>query len=210
MNMKADVSNKATSRPIEKDGDFLHTFQILDEVSKGKSITQRDLSKKLGIALGMINSYLKRLARQGYIQIVQAEGKRLHYLLTPLGIAKKSALTYRYVKKSYQVFTEARDRIRHFFDNLAKEGVKSVVLYKASVVAEIAILVLQDSPIDLVAIVDETGMKGNFWGYKIQPLESLSELQFDRILITTEVSDGKAIEKLRHYGVESEKILFLG
>ncbi len=190
MNMKILDKEKTDISRSNKAGDSFHTLQILDEVAKGKPLTQRDLSKKLGIALGMINSYLKRLARQGYIQIVQAEGKRLHYLLTPRGIAEKSALTYRYIKRSYQVFTEARNRMRHFFDEMAKEGVKSVVLYRASVVAEIAILVLQDTPVELSAIVDEAGVGRKFLGYKLLPLESLSELQFDRILITTEESDG--------------------
>src|SRR3972149_6194988 len=134
----------------------------------------------------MINSYLKRLVQHGYIQVVQAERKRLHYLLTPTGIAEKSALTYRYIKRSYQVYSEARGRMVRFFDDLEKDGVKSVVLYQATVVAEIAVMALQDSPLDLVAIVDETGVGGGFLGYKIKPIDDLRTLQFDRLLITTE------------------------
>lgn len=209
MNMKIMKKEKTDISRNNKDGESLHTLQILDEVAKGKPLTQRDLSSKLGIALGMINSYLQRLARQGYIQIVQAEGKRLHYLLTPRGIAEKSALTYRYIKRSYQVFTEARDRMGSFFDNLAKEGVKSVVLYKASVVAEIAVLVLQDSPLELVAIVDEAGAGQKFLGFNIMPLEALKDFKFDRILITTEDTAEKVIKNLVNYGAGREEILFL-
>jgi DNA-binding MarR family transcriptional regulator len=209
MNMKALDKEKLDISRNNKDGDTFHTLQILDEVAKGKPLTQRDLSRKLGIALGMINSYLKRLARQGYIQIVQADGKRLHYLLTPRGIAEKSALTYRYIKRSYQVFTEARDRMRFFFDELAKEGVKSVVLYKASVVAEIAILVLQDSPIELVGIVDSKGAGQRFLGYSVMSPDALSNLKYDRILITTEDPIGDVIENLEHYTIKTEKVLFL-
>jgi predicted transcriptional regulator len=208
--MKADVSNKANPRPVEKDGDFLHTFQILDEVSKGKPITQRDLSHKLGIALGMINSYLKRLAHQGYIQIVQAEGKRLHYLLTPQGIAQKSFLTYRYIKRSYQVYSDARGRMARFFDELESDHVKTVVLYKATVVAEIAVMALQDSLLDLVAIVDEKGVGRKFLGYRIRPTHDLQRLEFDRLLITTEDSVEEVAENMAQYGVEKEKICSLG
>src|SRR3990172_744173 len=128
--------------------DSIRTLQILDEISKENSITQRGLSKRLGIGLGMINSYLKRLTQQGYIQVIKAERKRLHYLLTPMGIAEKSVLTYRYIKRSYQVFTDARVRIGSFFKDLEKVGVKSVVLYRATVIAEISLLALQDSPLD--------------------------------------------------------------
>ncbi len=209
MNMKTLGKEKIDISRSNKGGDSFYTLQILDEVSKGKPLTQRDLSRKLGIALGMINSYLRRLAKQGYIQIVQAEGKRLHYLLTPMGIAEKSALTYRYIKGSYQVFTGARDRMRHFFDDLAEEGVESVVLYKASVVAEIAILVLQDTPLELVAIVDEIGAPRKFLGYKVDPIDVLRQMQFDRLLITTEDSPEKIADLLSPYGVEKKKICVL-
>ena len=64
-----NMSHSSAEIP-EKDKELLnreslHTLQILDEVATGKSLTQRDLSNKLGIALGMTNNYLKRLAREG-------------------------------------------------------------------------------------------------------------------------------------------------
>jgi len=192
-----------------KDIDSIRTLQIMDEIAKGKSVTQRSLSKKLGIGLGMVNSYLNRLAQQGYIHIIQAERKRLHYLLTPTGIAEKSVLAYRYIERSYQTFTEARARIGDFLSNLEKDGVESVVLYRATVVAEIALMALQDSRLDLVAIVDNNGAKKRFMGYRVQPIEVLRQLEFDRLLITSEDSIDKVAEHLREYDVEKEKICFL-
>jgi DNA-binding MarR family transcriptional regulator len=186
-----------------------HVLQILDEVSNGDPLTQRDISRKLGIALGMVNSYLKRLAQQGYIQIVQAERKRLRYFLTPLGITEKSLLTYRSIKRSYQVFLASRERITRFFNNLEKDGVKSVVLYQATVVAEIAVLALHDSPLDLVAIVDESEAGRRFLGYRIKPVDDLQRIEFDRVLITTEDSVEKVGEHLGQYGVEKGKVCSL-
>lgn len=187
----------------------LHTLQILDEVATGKPLTQRDLSNKLGIALGMTNNYLKRLAREGYIQIIQAERKRLHYLLTPKGLAEKSALTYRYIKRSYQFFNDARRKLEAFFLDLEKAGVKSIVLYKATVIAEIAVLVLQDSSIQLLAIVDDAAVGKKFLGSGIEPVKSLVDLKFDRVLVTTEEPAEKVFEHLGLPGIEKEKICFL-
>jgi ribosomal protein S25 len=187
----------------------LHTLQILDEVATGKSLTQRDLSHKLGIALGMTNNYLKRLAREGYIQIIQAERKRLHYLLTPKGLAEKSALTYRYIKRSYQFFADARRKLEAFFLDLERAGIRSIVLYKATVIAEIAVLVLQNRPIQLLTIVDDAAVGHNFLGHKIQPVKSLVNLNFDRVLVTTEDSAEKIFEDLNQTIVEKEKICFL-
>ena len=189
--------------------DSIRTLQILDEISKENSITQRGLSKKLGIGLGMVNSYLKRLAQQGYIQIIQSERRRLHYLLTPMGITEKSVLTYQYLKRSYQTFTDARGKIERYFRNMEMEGVRSVVLYKATVIAEISTLVIQDSSLDLVAIVDETGIGKRFLGYIIQPVETLRHLSFDRILITSEEPIEQVAEYLAQYGIKEENICFL-
>lgn len=187
----------------------LHTLKILDEVATGKPLTQRDLAKKLGIALGMTNNYLKRLALQGYIQIVQAGRKRLHYLLTPKGIAEKSALTYRYIKRSYQFFSEARQKLKTFFDDLEKEGIQSIVLYKATVITEIAVLVLQDTRLKLVAIVDDEMAGKRFLGHWVEPVKVLKDLTFDRIVITTEEPVEKVAEYLGDYGVAEEKICCL-
>src|SRR3990170_3017909 len=184
----------------------IHALQILDEIAKGNSITQRVLSKKLGIGLGMVNSYLNRLARQGYIQIVQAERKRLHYLLTPTGIAEKSVLAYRYLKKSYQVFTEARERVGDLLKALESEGVESIVFYKTTVVTEIALMALQNSSLDLVAIVDDVGTGRKFLGYRVLPVDVLRQIAFDRLIITAEDSVEKVAEHLRQYGVEEKRI----
>src|SRR3990170_158275 len=192
-----------------KDIDSIRTLQIMDEIAKGKSVTQRSLSKKLGIGLGMVNSYLNRLAQQGYIHIIQAERKRLHYLLTPSGIAEKSVLAYRYIERSYQTFAEARARIGDFLNNLEKDGVESVVLYRATVVAEIALMSLQDSRLDLVAIVDDNGASKRFLGYRVQPVDALRELEFDRILITTEEPVEQVVEHLKQYNVDEKSICFL-
>src|SRR5262249_56679704 len=74
-------------------------LQILTAIGEGHPLTQRDLAQRLGVALGLTNLYLKRLARKGFIKVVQfpqkpAARKRLRYLVTPTGIAEKSRLTY--------------------------------------------------------------------------------------------------------------------
>jgi ribosomal protein S25 len=196
----SDDSNEAFSQ------ESLTTLKILDEVATGQSVTQRDLSKKLGIALGMTNNYLKRLATLGYIQITQAERKRLHYLLTPKGIAEKSALTYRYIKRSYRFFTETKERIRKTFLTLQEQGVQSVVLYKATVLTEIAVLALLDSNLKLVAIVDDDMAGKQFLGHRVERIKAVEALPFDRIVITTWEPVDTVITALRPHGVTQEKI----
>ena len=87
-------------------------LRILREISESQDITQRGLAKTLGIALGLTNLYLKRLARKGYIKISTIPPNRLKYLLTPQGIAEKSRLTYEYISFSLVLYRQTRQQLR--------------------------------------------------------------------------------------------------
>lgn len=70
-------------------------------------------------------------------------------------------------------------------------------------------MALQQSALDLVAIVDDTGVGRRFLGYRIQPLDILGQLEYDKVLITTEDPYEKVVEHLKKYGVKREKICYL-
>ena len=53
--------------------DPFRSLQILEELSKSGSLTQRDISKRLGLALGLVNSYIRNLISKGYITEVLAK-----------------------------------------------------------------------------------------------------------------------------------------
>src|SRR5215510_9592761 len=62
-------------------------LEILTAIAEGESTTQRALAARLGVALGLTNLYLKRMAKKGYIKVAEfphrpAARKRLRYLLT--------------------------------------------------------------------------------------------------------------------------------
>ncbi|HEY4719752.1 MAG TPA: winged helix-turn-helix transcriptional regulator, partial [Candidatus Methylomirabilis sp.] len=71
-------------------------LEMLTEIAEDQGVTQRALAKKLGIALGLTNLYIKRLARKGYIKIVNVKRSRLKYLLTPRGFTEKAQLAYQF------------------------------------------------------------------------------------------------------------------
>ena len=90
----------------------LRDLEILAELARGDQITQRHLAARLGIALGLTNLYLKRLARKGFIKITSIPPRRVRYLLTPKGIAQKTRLTYEYMDYSRQLYRETRTALR--------------------------------------------------------------------------------------------------
>src|SRR5262252_6025572 len=114
-------------RQVERD------LEILTAIDEGLPLTQRALAERLDVALGLCNLYLKRLARKGYIKIVEfprkpAARKRLRYLLTPRGMAEKSRLTYEHMAYSLNLLRRARQTLRESLGQLPERGVKRIAL----------------------------------------------------------------------------------
>ena len=60
-------------------------LRVLEAVTNNQRITQRGLADHLGIALGLANVYVRRLARQGHIKCKTIESNRVLYVITPKG-----------------------------------------------------------------------------------------------------------------------------
>src|SRR6266540_1402085 len=111
-------------------------LQLLNEVERNAGVTQRSLANKLGVALGLTNLYLKRLAHKGYIKITTIPRHRIKYLLTPRGMAEKSRLTYLYMQYSLSYYRDMRNRLKGILSGLAGAGSKRIVIYGTGELAE--------------------------------------------------------------------------
>ena len=187
----------------------IRTLKLLEEIEKNKTPSQRQLSRQLNISLGLVNSFIKRLAQKGYFKITNIPKNRVKYILTPKGAAEKTRLTYAYVKYSFEFYKNYRQKIREQFSELSKQGIRKIVFYGAGNLAEIASLSLQETPIQLVAVVDDTKKNQKFLGHWIKPPEALNSLEFDCVLVT-DVSPPEEFEnKLMVAGIKRDKIKVL-
>ncbi|MEE9154213.1 MAG: winged helix-turn-helix transcriptional regulator, partial [candidate division NC10 bacterium] len=130
-------------------------LELLKEIAEGEEITQRALAKKLGIALGLTNLYIKRLAKKGYIRIVNVKRSRIKYLLTPRGIAEKARLAYQFMEYSLGYYMKLRETYRQRLLPLRRSEGRRVLLVGSGEVAEIAALVLWELDLTLEHVVDE-------------------------------------------------------
>jgi len=185
----------------------IRTLRILEEIEGNQTPSQRYLSDQLNISLGLVNSFLKRLAQKGYFKVTAIPRNRVKYIITPKGALEKSRLTYAYVQHSFKFYRDARKKLRHTLMRLDREGIKKMVFYGAGDLAEIAYLSLQETNIDLVAIVDEDNQAKPFFKQKIKSLENLKDINFDRVLITKIDTFGTRIDTLLKYGVKKEDIV---
>ena len=184
-------------------------LKILTEIAERQDITQRGLSKSLGIALGLTNLYLKRLARKGYIKITTIPPNRLKYLLTPQGFSEKSRLTYEFVSLSLSLYKQTRERLREALRPVTLDGLKRIALYGTGEAAELAYLTLKEIGLDPIAVYVDGGPQ-NFLGLPVYPKEELRGASLDRIVVASfgPMTDAALAELLQL--VPQEKLIFLG
>lgn len=194
-------------RPRERD------LEILTAIGEGRPLTQRALAARLGVALGLANLYLKRLARKGYIKIVDfprkpAARKRLRYLLTPRGLAEKSRLTYEHMAYALSLYRRTRETLRQSLALFLDGGAKRIALYGAGEAAELAYLTLREFGLEPVGVyAREAG--GRFIGLPVQAVADLAAVEVDGVILCTFERPEPSLAELARLGIAPEKCLTL-
>ncbi len=193
-------------RPSPSNTGPYRSLQILDELSNNDSLTQRDLSHRLGIALGLVNSYIKNLIKKGFITVQTIPTKRYAYYLTPKGFTEKTRLTYDMLSDYTRIYREARKNLKVLFKEMQDEGIRRVVFAGADEVAEIAYITLQETTLELIAVVDSERQGEGFFNITIQPLNAINEMDYDRIVVTSYLRQDAYFAELVGNGIKKNKI----
>ena len=182
------------------------SLQILDELSNNDSLTQRDLSSRLGIALGLVNSYVKNLVAKGFLTVKAIPPKRYAYYLTPKGFTEKTRLTYDLLHDYTRIYREARRNFKQLFHELETSGVKNVVFAGADETAEIAYITLQETRIKLVEVVDIDPADKNFFGRPVRPVPAVQDMRYDVVVVTSYLKRKQLFKQLIDAGVDKGSI----
>ncbi len=111
--------------------------RLLEAIEENPDTTQANLAAQLGVAVGSVNWYLKRLIRKGYVKVTRLQRRKLKYFVTPQGLALKAQLTSKYMKASLQVYRELRQSARDVLEEIEEAGYRAVCLPHNDEVTEI-------------------------------------------------------------------------
>src|SRR5258705_2722769 len=111
----------------ENNDDDRIVLSLLNSVDDGAQ-SQRRIAEELGIALGLVNAYLKRCIKKGLVKVSDAPTRRYAYYLTPQGLAEKSRLTLDYLSYSFSLFRRARAEYATVLEAARRRGFDRVVL----------------------------------------------------------------------------------
>lgn len=96
--------------------------ELLFLLEQNPELSQRELSRRLGISLGRVNYCLQALAEKGWLKLENfrqsPHKQRYFYALTPAGIAKKSAMAGRFLKRKMAEYEHLKAQIAMLEDEL--------------------------------------------------------------------------------------------
>src|SRR5215469_8242902 len=109
---------------------------LLSSVESDGGRSQRRMAAELGIALGLVNAYLKRCIKKGLVKVHDVPAHRYAYYLTPQGFAEKSRLTVQYLSDSFSFFRHAKADCAEAFVAAKQRNLQGLALCGKSDLAE--------------------------------------------------------------------------
>jgi len=106
-------------------------FRVLSLLEQNPEMSQRDLAKALGVSLGGVNYSLKALMERGMVKaqnFSKSERKLAYaYVLTPQGLAEKTKLTARFLKRKMEEYEALKAEIDALHSSLNSKHQSSLM-----------------------------------------------------------------------------------
>lgn len=181
---------------------------VLSELHRDAVISQRQLSRRVGIALGLTNVLLRNLAAKGYIRITHAGWRRWFYTLTPAGFSRKIDLTVGYVRRFIDNYRTIRQTLREELAPFGLNAESRIAIYSTGELAELVYLELREIGIEEIDVFAPRGQDGHkFLGMPVYDVATLRPEQYDRVVVALLSGAEEGCVEVRQQGVEQGKLI---
>ena len=191
-------------------------LDTLLEIKDNPSLSQRSLSRKLNISLGLTNAILQNLIHRGWIKAQKMTGRKILYLITPQGMARVTNLVYDRFRETQHYYQYTKELLTSYLTDLYAKGKRRAAIYGINQLAEITYLSLLDSPLRLHSIItdDPSSSKKKFLGHDVLTLSDFTQIiseipNPENLIILSTVSQEEnkiLIEEIKKYKDLSKKI----
>ncbi|HBY56723.1 MAG TPA: hypothetical protein DEG96_02500 [Candidatus Atribacteria bacterium] len=159
-----------------------HELKTLLEIKDNPSLSQRSLSHRLNISLGLTNAILQNLIHRGWVKAQKLTGRKILYLITPKGMARVTNLVYDRFRETQHYYQYTKELITSHLIDLYNQGTRRATIYGTNQLSEITYLSLLDSPLRLHSIITAgstatttTPPKKKFLGHEVLTLSDFSQ-----------------------------------
>jgi len=146
-------------------------LNTLLEIKQNPSLSQRSLSRKLNISLGLTNAIIKNLIHRGWLKVKKDTGRKLLYIITPEGMANVSRLMYNRFQKTLHHYHYTKDLLTAYLMKLYQQGEKTINIYGTGQLAEITYYAGISTPLKLNDILSDDPSKEKFLGQQTISIE---------------------------------------
>ncbi len=146
-----------------------HEYTLLNEIAQDSMVTQAGLSDRLGIAVGSVNWYIKRLVQRGWVKVSHLDRTRLKYDLTSDGMAVFTQRALFYARDSLKVYSDIRGRAKKLVDELREQGTKRVYLEGNDAMIDILRLTCIEAGIAVSDLPVEVTLRASGNDFEIAP-----------------------------------------
>jgi DNA-binding MarR family transcriptional regulator len=119
-------------------------YIIMNEIAENQNISQRELSRKLGLSLGTVNLLINKMIKEGVLKMEQVSQKQVMYMLTPAGMIEKAKKTVSYLKSHYRVIYETKDKIITVLNQFSQEYENMIILKSDDEIGHIVQIALSE------------------------------------------------------------------
>jgi len=155
------------------------------------------------------NSCKIEVENKGFFKAKTGKNCRSVYSLTSKGKTELDRLASAYQSHAIQFYRNSRSKMTDLFNKLYAQGVHRVAFFGAGESAEIAYVALHDTPIELVAVLDESRKGNKFFDYHILGIDNLPTASFQKLIITENHATENSIRKLKGASLYDNKIIYL-
>lgn len=183
-------------------------LRLLSEVDRTPEANQRDLSQRVGIALGVTNVLLKSLAQKGYVRITHAGWKRWLYALTPEGFTRKIQLTVGFVRRTLDDYQQVRQTLREELRPFALNEESRVAMCGTGSFAELVYMALKETGIEEIDVfVSDHSGEVRFLGMPVRQISALQPQEYDRVIVASLKQEDGSYNGALDQGVSLENLI---
>lgn len=124
--------------------DLTHSdYAVLDSLRNAPhAVSQRELARRTGLSVGLINAVIKKLVHTGYVRTSQLNRRSLEYLLTPQGFSSAASRSYHYIADTVHRYQIIQARLKDIVAALVKDGYTDFYLHGDGEIAELVNIVI--------------------------------------------------------------------
>ena len=164
-------------------------LRLLEEIEQDPELSQRQLSRRMGVALGVGNLLLKNLAKKGYIKVTHLSWKRWIYVITPKGMTRKVNLTLSYIESFLGHYRRVKKILKENFNSLTLNKESKVAIVGTGELAEWAYLALLDIGVDEIDMFGNENDKHIFLGMNVVSIQDIEVNDYSKIVVTSDDID---------------------